>query len=196
VRLHREKRWLAAVPVIIVACMALVLGMSHVAYASAASQVCAQNGTGYCMNDWGGFDMIGDTVAMYHNDNTNNNDFAIQQISGCSGPGGAPCVQIVYLPSDGVNCLAGENAVGDPTYSADLGGCGDASQGGNGASYGVIQWLTSPSWCSDGGAGLENRYWSQKLDEPLYLQSGGSIGAAVNLEGSDDNGSSCWAEVV
>jgi hypothetical protein len=195
VRLHRGRRWLAAASVIIAACTGLVLGTSPAAYASATSQVCAQNGTGYCMNDWGGSDFGGDTVAMYYNDNTHNNDFAIQVISGCSGPGGVSCVQIEYLPSGGNLCLAGVDAVGDPIASGDLGGCGNASKGGSGASDGVIQWLTSPSWCSNGGAGLENRYWSQRLGSAFYVQSGGSIGAAVNLQGSDDNGSSCWAEV-
>lgn len=196
-RLRWRKRWLAAAPVIIAACTGLVLGTANAANASAASQVCAQNGSGYCMNAWGGADMQGTTVAMYYNDNTNNNDFAIQVISGCSGPGGVSCVQIMYLPSQSLSggplCLAGVDALGDPISSGDLAGCGNASQGGNGAAYGVIQWLTSPSWCH-GGAGLENRYWSQRLGEALYVQSGGSIGAAVNLEGTDDNGSSCWAE--
>jgi hypothetical protein len=199
VRLHKGMRWLAVAPVVIAACTGLLLGTSQAAGASATSQVCAQAGTGYCLNDWGGAGRAGDTVAMYYNDNTNNNDFEIQFISGCVGPGGTSCAQIRYLGSNNNLCLAAETPSGAVGTTGVLGTCGNASQGGNGAALGVIQWVTDPSWCNVGhfqnGVGLENRYFTQKTGSAKYVQSGGAVGKAVNLIGVDDNTSSCWQGV-
>jgi hypothetical protein len=192
---QRRKRWLVAAPFIIAAGTSLMLGAAPAAFAaSATSQVCAQNGTGYCMNDWGGSDFPGDDVNMYTNNNTHNNDFAIEAIEGCVGPNGAVCAVVEYLPSNGALCLAGTTAGGESDFTGGLASCGDIAHGGNGADLGVIQWLTSPSWCH-GGVGLENRYWSQHLNNPVYVQSGGSIGSAVNLEGDAHTGTSCWGQV-
>jgi hypothetical protein len=195
VRLHRGKRWLAAASAIL-ACTGLVLSTSEVSYATATSQVCAQEGAGYCMNDWGGADVAKNIVAMYYNDNTNNNDFILQPVDGCTGPGGLfSCVEIMYQPSGGTLCVAGIAPSGIPVSSGDLGSCGNPQQGGNGAAYGVIQWQVSPSWCDVADEGLENRYWTQEEGHAVYVQSGGSIGASVNLAGSDHNTSSCWDQI-
>jgi hypothetical protein len=187
-RPHRTRPWAAAAAVVAV-CALGIFGTSQASYAAAATaQVCAQNGTGLCMNNWNG---DGD-VRMYTNNNTHNNDFAIQVISGCSGPGGVSCVQIAYIPSNLTQCLASNG--GDYTGEGGLGTCGKANQGGNGADLGVIQWMTSPSWCH-GGVGLENRYWTQRNGSPSYVQSGGAVGVEVNMEGDDETGTSCWGQV-
>jgi hypothetical protein len=189
-------RWLAAAPVVIAVCTGLLLGTSHAADASATSQVCAQGGTGYCLNDWGGAGSPGDTVAMYYNNNTNNNNFEIQAVSGCVGPGGTECVEIKYLGSNNNLCVGAEFPNGALSTTGVLGSCGDASQGGNGAAVGVIQWMTSPSWCrADRGVGLENRHFTQVTGSAKYVQSSGAVGNAVNLIGVDDNTSSCWQQV-
>ena len=172
-RLHKGMRWLAAAPVVIAASTGLLLGASQAADALATSQVCAQSGTGYCLNDWGGTGRAGDTVAMYNNNNTNNNNFEIQFISGCVGPGGTSCAQIRYLGSNNL-CLGAEDPSGGLSTTGILGPCGDASQGGNGAAIGVIQWITDPSWCNVGhsqkGLGLENRH-SRKLPAARSMSS-------------------------
>jgi hypothetical protein len=198
VRLHKGMRWLAAAPVVIAACTGLLLGTSQAADASATSQVCAQNGTGYCLNDWGGAGQPGDTVAMYLNNNTNNNDFEIQTVLGCVGPGGTACAQIRYLRSSNL-CLGAEIPGGAVGTTGVLSLCGNASQGGNGAGIGVIQWITDPSWCNTGhvqnGVGLENRHFTQATGSAKYVQSSGAVGHAVNLIGTDGNTSSCWQQV-
>lgn len=155
-------------------------------YASAGDQVCAQSGTGYCLNDWGGQDNLNDKVAMYYNDGTNDNFFKLEPISDCNGPGGTQCVQAVYLPSEGQYCLA----TNDDGFGI-LGNCGGS--GGANASYGVIDYLIGGGpGCSSSGLRLENRYWTDYYGCPQWVESSGTVGVQVTMDGSDGNGSSCW----
>lgn len=161
-----------------------VLGPAGVAQASASFQVCAQNGSGYCLNDWGGGGS-GSTVAMYYNDNTNNNNFFLSVLSGCSGPGGAACAEIVYANNTSL-CVAMD-------ASGLLGACGNPVNG-SGAAVGVINWEYTTSACSTGVL-LENRYWSGYFGSPYYVQSSGVVGQPVQLDIPPFDGSFCWRSV-
>jgi hypothetical protein len=158
-----------------------ILGQIGIAQAAATFQVCAQNGTGYCLNDWnGGLS----TVAMYYNDNANNNNFFLSVLPECSGPGGAPCAEIVDFNNESL-CVAMDASGG-------LGACGNPLNG-VGAATGVIDWEFTTSACSTGLL-LENRYWSGYFGSPYYLQSPGVIGQAVGLDTPPFNGTYCWGE--
>jgi hypothetical protein len=63
-------------------CLGLTLAMGA-APAFAQTQICGNQGSGYCMNDWnnGGY---GNPVKMY-NGNVSNEDFWVQKIDRCAG---------------------------------------------------------------------------------------------------------------
>ena len=102
-----------------------VLSLASIHTAQAQTQMCAQSGSGYCLNDWnnGGY---GNQVKMYSGGASNEN-FVAQHVNRCSGhdyvtstcPGsssfdsahlGDPIYQIRYQPNG--DCVADLNGSG------------------------------------------------------------------------------------
>ena len=182
---------------------------------NATSQVCAQKGTGYCLNAWGGSG-TNNKVAMYTNNFTANNAFIIIPVNACHGGDTLTraCAQSgwgSYYPYFVGGLLveveykgAGNLCVGiSMTSGADaaLQTCPNTSNGVGGG-YGTIMVLfgdnTFGENCPGGGLGaagiLADRYWSNNTGVAELLQTGGAVGNAAFFTEIGPS-TSCWKTV-
>lgn len=179
------------------AAAAIVITVAGTTPALAAQrQVCGNGGTGYCLNDWGGHDYANDPVKMYYGSSTNEAFYPYRLINMCNNglatstcpiniPGvnltGHLILAVGYTPGGCLVTSAGAYAV--------LGNCPDSY--GNGGSNGVIMVANNNSACPGGGneSYFIDRYWSNKDQKLVYLESGGNLGVqAYFLIGSG----TCW----
>jgi hypothetical protein len=200
--------WAKAAGLIAVA-VGLTLGVGVTpAHASASVQICAQHGTGYCLNDWGDGGS-GNPVKMYDNDYTQNNNFELDLIDACdgndyitsaceSGWGSegsylaeiqAVTFEIQYV-NDPFYCVGTNTSTGEAILVA----CGTIT--GSGAGYGAIMAGVDVSGvCSPAynlGEEATDRYWDSNEDALYFLQSGGAIGAQALF--TNTSNPSCWGE--
>ncbi|HSX08999.1 MAG TPA: hypothetical protein VLF93_02510 [Candidatus Saccharimonadales bacterium] len=173
------------------------------ASAHAQQQICGNNGTGYCLNDWNGNINDGAAVKMFNGGNSHEN-FFIQFIPNMCNNGNAtstcpinvhgvnlsgfPIVEIRY----GADSCLGTNSSGQ----AVLGACPDGS-GNNGSNGTIFVWwdtgtMTGPCALSTGSqftGYLANRYWTNNDGQLEDLFSGGNPGVQAFFGGG--NGT-CW----
>ena len=168
----------------------------HARSASASGiAFCAQNGTGYCLNDWNGGG-LGNQVKMYGGGATNES-FALINANVCGGNhyvtstcpfshsdlnseyNGHRIYEIEYTPTAGSLCVGSKqfDAKGYLEY------CGGANRG-----YGVIM--------ISAGTEFINRYWSDQYDSAVALCSGGVSGGPVYLNGVIGGGSCNWLQTA
>jgi hypothetical protein len=177
------------------------------AYASAAPypEVCGDNGSGLCLNNWSGANGI---VAMYYNGSANDNMQA-ELINPCNSAAstGAPD-QVTHTCPFTVGYGLNNIFYGDQILQVedlnsglcvgtdgDAGGtetaCNDAT--GQGGGDGTIQ-VAVPAGAGNAGSELINRYWTNAAPQIVaYVQSGGSVGAQLNMDGGTSP-STFWAE--
>jgi hypothetical protein len=165
-------------------------------------EICAQGGTGYCLNNWGGL------VKMENPGYTNDNFDWIRLTGYCddgyvtngvSSPGPA-CPfpagsglnntyegdQIVKIVSGISNGCIGT----DFSEHANVGACPPSSNG-----TGSNLWVIGPTCFVGSGAGnyFINIYWSGQHGngDASSLESGGAIGAQAYVAGNNPS-ASCW----
>lgn len=181
---------------LLAAVMALAVGLGTPAAGASISQVCGNEGSGYCLNDWGGAGASGDAVKMYYG-GTRNDDFYVQDVNRCNGGyrvtarsygdasncpfadvsldsnyRGQPIVQITYT-NNSVMCVGSTSS-----DFAVLGVCADPITGSGGA-QGVIM-------IQVGGAPpafFVDRYASDQHSAARFLTSGGNLGVQANYNG-------------
>jgi hypothetical protein len=177
------------------------------ASAHAQQQICGNNGTGYCLNDWNAKQTEGAAIKMFNGGNSNEN-FNVQQLTSMCNNGvatstcpinvsgvnltGGTIVKLRYM--SGPFCVA-TNSSGQ----AVLGVCPDLS--GNGGDDGTIfvWWdtgvMTGPCALTTGSqftGYLANRYWTNNDGQLEDLFSGGNPGVQAFFGGG--NGT-CWGEL-
>lgn len=144
-----------------------------------SSQICGNQGSGYCLNDWGGHDVAGNPVKMYYGGYGNENFFNYPLVNMCGSglvtatcPGlgaaqssyiGQPIYEIAYGPG---GCIS-DNGTGGVV----LGTCPDSY--GNGGSSGTIYVRVQ---YAPGSCIYINRLWTAYYGTGAGLQSGGNIG--------------------
>jgi hypothetical protein len=168
------------------------------AHASAQYQICAQSGSGYALNAWGGYSN-GNPVDMYSCNDTNNNDFYLLDTTECGGG------HVTYIAKTNTGCPFTNPALDDSLEGQgifQIAGSGTTcvdSNTTNGFAYIVTSCAvsgvayvadTNADSCDYPVSELVNVYWSNSDDEAVYLQSGGSIGAQAGLTASAPV--SCW----
>jgi hypothetical protein len=171
------------------------------ASAAGYSNLCAQAGAGYCLNDWGGGGS-GAAVKMY-TANVVNDRFGVFTVNACNGghfitsscigawggdPNmvGAEIVEIQYENNSSL-CVATAGS----GYAV-MGACGDGS--GTGAANGVIMALAGTPSCGGGfHYFMMDRYWSHANGSDVWLLSGGAVGNQALFSGTDQ---SCWGLVA
>jgi hypothetical protein len=163
---------------------------------AAQVQVCGNNGTGYCLNDWGNGG-LNNPVKMYWGNNSNEHFVAVltswcnnghvrsdcpfQHASLNQQYDGANIVQIEYLNGYCIGTNANADAV--------LGLCPNANAT---PSNGTI--MIEPRTPCGGGVGngpstyLVDRYWSDVAGSSSYLRSGGNPGVQAYYSGTP----TCW----
>jgi hypothetical protein len=147
------------------------------------TQICGNNGTGYCMNDWNGKDF--GPVDMYYG-GSSHEDFIAQGIDRCNGYVvtmtcpfqdsdldseyyGDPIVQIEYVPSG--ECLSGvDGASGYLQVVLDY--CNNVGTG-SGGGYGTV-------YIIDKYQELISRYYSDQTNSANGLESGGGPGRSLS----------------
>lgn len=191
------------------AALTLALGLGVAPAGASSSQICGNNGTGYCINAWNG----GPQVKMYYG-GYYNDDFYVQEVNRCQGS----YLVLSTQRGDGVNCpfanasqdyrwwhwpiveIADTNnvtqCVGSTTgspYDAELAACADPLSG-SGGGYGVIMVLTDGQNGQCAGYWFVDRYVSDINQElSAYLQSGGQLGSdAYYYVPTGNNLPSCW----
>jgi hypothetical protein len=197
-----RSRWVKAAG-LAAAVAGLTLGAGVLpAQAQAIDEVCAQAGTGYCLNDWGGGGS-GSEVAMYDNDFTTNNSFDWISVSTCDGSDilsescamaswgadwpdvvGAETIEVHYLNIPGL-CV-GTNTSTDGTIMA---ACGSST--GSGAGDGTIMAMLTTGTCGqDAGSYLTDRYFDSSENQIWTLSSSGVAGEQAYFAPTD---TSCWS---
>lgn len=177
-------RGLARRAALVLAALGLVGGLSVAtgSQAFASGQICAQGGSGYCLNDWGN-GPSGTPVKMYTGGVSNDN-FGWQTVIRCEG-GDAVTGDCPFTDSGFDSQYAGD-AIIQLKYNGSAGGCvatdhaGDVQMGvcnntstGAGGSFGTL-WVDDLSGHLI-SVGMTN-YVTVGLDTPMALVSGGSIG--------------------
>lgn len=179
-----------------VAALALVAGFSTQGAAASSSQVCGNEGSGYCLNDWGGGGHSGDAVKMYYG-GTSNDDFYVQDVNRCNG--GYTVTATSY--GDPSNCPFGDVSLdntyrGQPivqiTYINNSAMC----VGSTSSDYAVLASCANPITGSGGGTGVimiqegggpptffVDRYASDQHSAARFLTSGGNVGVQANYNG-------------
>ena len=158
----------------------------------AEGYVCAQNGTGYCLNDWNGAGS-GGAVKMY-NFGYSNDAWTLYQMTGyCSGGYVSSSLACPFPNGSGLNStyngdyimevksqVSGACIGTDGAGFANLGPCPPDS-GGKGSNL----------WVFEGGGPIVSVYWSKQHgnNSEADLVSGGSIGAQAY---ESEYGSSSW----
>jgi hypothetical protein len=174
--------------------------------ASSITEICAQGGSGYCLNDWNAVSS-GDAVKMYNSGVTNDN-FGENLLTGyCNGghvtdgvhsPGPA-CPFVVgsgynsaYEGDQMIEIISNVSGacIGTDEHSiANLGPC-PPTRGGVGSNI----WVLATPECGtlSGTYYYINVYWSNSPDnsDAASLQSGGAIGNNAYVVGVHDT--SCW----
>lgn len=176
-------RWAAGL-----ASLAVVGGVALTTPAHGATfpEICGNDGTGYCMNAWGG----GPQVAMYYGGVTND-AYATEDINPCnSTPANRVTPTCPFTVGSGMNSkllndtilrIRNQNdglCVGTDGSGFGLeGACGDGNA--NGAANGVImvKVLTGT-----GGWWLVDRYWSNHVGNVEYVTSPGAVGYLVEMD--------------
>lgn len=182
---------------VIAAAAAITMAIAGTTPALATQQeTCGNSGTGYCLNDWGGHDYANDPVKMYYGSSSNEDFYPFLLGNMCNNgyatstcpinvPGvnltGQEIVAIGYGPGGCLVTTAGAFAV--------LGACPDSY--GNGGSNGVIMVTKTNSQCPGGGyqSYFVDRYWSNKDQRAVYLESGGNPGVQAYFQ---INSGTCW----
>jgi hypothetical protein len=147
---------------------------------------------GYCLNDWGGHDFIGEPIKMENGGTTNENFWVHHLVNTCGGAGfvtgnsscygqwgadgnltiGADIVSVIYGPG---GCLAS-----DGSGNAVIGTCPDDS--GNNGSTGTV---FAMSTCGPFGQAQQDciisRPWSHSSGVLAYLESGGNVGVQARM---------------
>jgi hypothetical protein len=139
--------------------------------AAAMVQICAQGGSGYCLNNWNGEDIF---VAMYTS-NVLNDSFQVLSINPCnSSPAGQVTQTCPFNLGSGFNArFAGDNivqindydsgaCVGTGTSPDNLGAAGElacTNSVGNGGGVGTWQ-VVAPVSGPPSGVVYINRYWT------------------------------------
>lgn len=169
-----------------------VLGATIVGATPASAttvRICGNSGTGYCLNDWGGHDFIGDPIKMEVGGVSNENFWVHHLTTFCGGLGyvGNSCtsqwgsqgslvftddaVEIVYGPG---GCLGSDsNGLAIITTCPNDSGVG----GGTGTVFAFSD--TTCFGCSKTG-GFISRPWSNSSGQLAYLESGGAVGNQAN----------------
>lgn len=147
------------------------------------NQICGNNGSGYCMNDWNGLSF--GPVRMYYG-GSSHEDFIAQGINRCNGfvvtttcpfqnttldleYYGDPIVQIEYVPSD--ECLSGVDG-GEGALQVVLDYCNNVSTG-SGGGFGTV-------YIIDQYQELISRYYSDLSGYAHGLESGGNPGTSLS----------------
>lgn len=148
-----------------------------------SNQICGNNGSGYCMNDWNGKSF--GPVDMYYG-GSSHEDFIAQGINRCNGfvvtmtcpfqdtqldqeYYNDPIVQIEYVPSG--ECLSGvDGASGAAQVVLDY--CNNVDTG-SGGGYGTI-------YIIDKYQELISRYYSDLYSSSNGLESGGNPGLPLS----------------
>ena len=188
-------------PFVLAAVFSLFVALLTPGAASASTiQVCGNNGSGYCMNNWNG---AGTWVKMYYG-GTVNDSFKIIHLTGdCNGghvsnggthgncPFTDPDLDQQYAGAwiDEVKntqtglCVSGAGGQGI------LGACG--SSNGSGAATGAIMIEVRPLGCNNFNTELIDRYWDDfNSGVPnAYVTSGGNPGLGLNLDAASPT---CW----
>lgn len=147
------------------------------------NQICGNAGSGYCLNDWGGGDFIGDPIKMDTGGGTNE-DFYYGPLTTMCGHGkvtsscpfdtttlnddflGLPIFTIYYGPG---GCAAGnasgQSVIGDCPSTAGVGGSDGTIYVQQSDGLGVIDY---------------SRQWTNYYGSPSALESGGNVGVQAN----------------
>jgi hypothetical protein len=186
---------------------AIAVGASP-ALASTGWNFCNNNGSGYCLNDWGGLNTWGDSVNTYYGHSTNE-IFIPSTVTGRCNNGavtdtcpfanhaidrryaGSAIVQIEYFGSDGASfnnlCVATEAGIG----YAMLGTCNDAS-GYHGDDGTIFIEHPAPS----GGYYMISLYWTNNFNNypnnDAACVEGGGLGDQVWLDQDTATGCQTW----
>jgi len=167
----------------------------HTPVASASQiQICGQDGSGYCMNDWnnGG---SGNDVKM-NNGGTGNEYFEVEPIDRCSGsdnttstcpdsytgPAGDYTAQIVYFGISGHVYCIGTGGLGQGVLTT----CNNVGTGTGGGTGTVI---------TVGGANLDKFYdsYESRTNGALEcVESGGNVGVDLAMNQLASNGCTGW----
>lgn len=177
----------------ILAALFLVGGVAFAASpAYASGQICAQAGTGYCLNDWNGAG-IGASIKMGQN-GWPHQTFGTVHLTGACGGG--------YVTSTCPNSTAGTYLFGEPILAIKYtsGGCvgsGNADDraflvvcpdnNGNGGGWGSI-WIQDGS-CGTNAVFLANSHFTGNDGRVVRLVTGGQPGFQAHV---DDPAGSCW----
>lgn len=203
------RRWFAAAA----AALAITAGLAIAAPAHATQQqICANGGTGYCMQDYGGGDFTGDAVTDYYGSSSYENFYALYD-NAC---GGGHLVQAV-IDGDPRNCPftavaqdqywrgysiyeiqygPGGCVVSGSSSKAVLGNC-DNTSNGTGGSAGVKQILWGSSGTSCDGA--KNQGYDVNVYNTDYYGSAAFLQDAGTLWGQEyfyvETSGTCWGGV-
>jgi len=171
------------------------------AQAATWPEICGNQGTGYCLNDWN--NTSGGYVLMYYGGYTND-AFSLDHLTGACGHGyvtsncpfthasidsalsGKPIYRLRYLNHSG-QCIASSTG-----YFALLGTCPDNN--GNGGALGTLMvGDATPLTCGGTIPGhLIDRYASDNLGREAALQSGGNPGVNAYFTTGFNT---CWGEI-
>lgn len=195
--------------VILAAAPSLALGIGLPATAT-QQQVCGNNGSGYCLNDWNGNQSANAAVKMYYG-NSSNENFYEQAVKRCyNGSFGYVDTVLSTQDNDYQNCpftninldyeFAGDQIVqiayGSGQYcvasgsnnQAVLGTCANPSNG-SGPANGVIMIVTNNCGTDGNGQILMDRYASDQFGKEVNLDSGNAPGNQANFSSQQ---ASCW----
>lgn len=162
--------------------------------AMAAGQICAQGGTGYCLNDWNGGG-IGASIKMGQN-GWPHQAFGTVHLTGMCGNGG-------FVAANCPNSTASTYLFGEPIVAIKYSGGGCLGSGnsddraflvtcpdnnGNGGGWGSIQ--IQDGTCSGNSAViLANSHFTGLDGRVVEVVSGGAVGAQALV---DSTSGSCW----
>jgi hypothetical protein len=168
---------------------------------AAVSELCAQAGEGYCLNDWDGAGS-GGPVKMYDSGDYANNNWKLVQLTGycdhgvvTNGPGPACPFPVgsglnAQLNGDVIDAIVSYVSAAcigtDYVENMNLGPCPPPS---NGAGSNI--WVQGPGCNSNGSFYYTNVYWSAQHGNSgaAYMVSGGAIGAQAYVSPAN---ASCW----
>lgn len=186
----RKNGWIFAALTAIMLILGFSVGTNS---ALASGQVCAQAGSGYCLNDWNGGG-IGASIKMGQNGWPHQGFFSVH-LTGMCGNGG-------FATSDCPNSAAGTFLSGEPIVAIKYtgGGClgsGNADDraflvtcpdnNGNGGGWGSIQ--IQDGTCGTGAVILANSHFTGLDGRVVEVVSGGAVGAQAIM---DSTSGSCW----
>lgn len=180
---------------VILSATAIIMGLTLPANAN-GGEICAQSGTGYCLNTWGGG--LNNPVKM-NTYGSPNSSFGNYQLTTMCGHGTVTGTcpfanygldSVLYGdPIVAVKSIANNLCVGSGQNDsrALMEPCPDSS--GNGGGWGVVM-VEDFGNCS---VHLDDKHWTDVHGSSTSygLFSGGAIGATAYYS-SDRSGSSCW----